>query len=116
MRQETFAILFLMRKGHHSEANLKYMDLEKKSKTSYAKWFPSVEKEAQEWGELRQRLGSGQSSVVSYFLNITAFCKAVSYTHLDVYKRQILLSVNQDLFCNPGLQDQSNQWPGRSHL
>ncbi|HFM1467597.1 TPA: hypothetical protein ACG6LD_005469, partial [Escherichia coli] len=30
----------------HSEANLKYMDLEKKSKTSYAKWFPSVEKEA----------------------------------------------------------------------
>lgn len=59
----------------HSEANLKYMDLEKKSKTSYAKWFPSVEKEAKEWGELRQRLGSGQSSVVSYFLNITAFCK-----------------------------------------
>lgn len=34
----------------HSEANLKYMDLEKKSKTSYAKWFPSVEKEAKEWG------------------------------------------------------------------
>ncbi|MFP1498084.1 hypothetical protein ACLB1Q_35410 [Escherichia coli] len=26
----------------YSEANLKYMDLEKKSKTSYAKWFPSV--------------------------------------------------------------------------
>ncbi|HBB3169309.1 TPA: TraC family protein [Escherichia coli] len=48
----------------HSEANLKYMDLEKKSKTSYAKWFPSVEKEAKEWGELRQRLGSGGFAVV----------------------------------------------------
>lgn len=68
----------------HSEANLKYMDLEKKSKTSYAKWFPSVEKEAKEWGELRQRLGSGQSSVVSYFLNITAFCKDNNETALEV--------------------------------
>ncbi|PJW33536.1 hypothetical protein CWM42_25995, partial [Escherichia coli] len=27
----------------HSDANLKDMDLEQKSKTSYAKWFPSVE-------------------------------------------------------------------------
>jgi type IV secretory pathway VirB4 component len=33
-----------------NEANLKYLDLEKKSKTSYSKYFPSVEKEVQEWG------------------------------------------------------------------
>jgi conjugal transfer ATP-binding protein TraC len=33
-----------------NEANLKFLDLEKKSKTSYAKYFPSVEKEVKEWG------------------------------------------------------------------
>ncbi|EFO5029964.1 hypothetical protein HN199_005069 [Escherichia coli] len=81
----------------HSEANLKYMDLEKKSKTSYAKWFPSVEKEAKEWGELRQRLGSGQSSVVSYFLNITAFCKDNNETALEV-EQDILNSFRKNGF------------------
>lgn len=59
----------------HNEASLKYLDLEKKSKTSYAKFFPGVEQEAAEWGELRQRLGGNQSSIVSYFMNITAFCE-----------------------------------------
>lgn len=68
----------------HSEANLKYLDLEKKSKTSYGKFFPGVEQEAKEWGELRQRLAGNQSSIVSYFMNITAFCeddneKALAY-------------------------------------
>ncbi|HAX9791005.1 TPA: type IV secretion system protein TraC [Escherichia coli] len=81
----------------HSEANLKYMDLEKKSKTSYAKWFPSVEKEAKEWGELRQRLGSGQSSVVSYFLNITAFCQDNNETALEV-EQDILNSFRKNGF------------------
>ncbi|MGE0968601.1 type IV secretion system protein TraC (plasmid) [Klebsiella sp. WOUb02] len=56
-----------------NEANLKYMDLEKKSKTSYAKYFPSVEKEVREWGDIRQRLATNQSSLVSYFFNITAY-------------------------------------------
>ncbi|HBA9249903.1 TPA: type IV secretion system protein TraC [Escherichia coli] len=74
-----------------------YMDLEKKSKTSYAKWFPSVEKEAKEWGELRQRLGSGQSSVVSYFLNITAFCKDNNETALEV-EQDILNSFRKNGF------------------
>lgn len=58
-----------------NEANLKFMDLEKKSKTSYAKFFPGVAQEAKEWGDLRQRLSSGQSSLVSYFLNMTLFCR-----------------------------------------
>ena len=48
-----------------NEANLKYLDLEKKSKTYYAKYFPSVEKEVQEWGDIRQRLANNQSSLVS---------------------------------------------------
>jgi len=56
-----------------NEANLKFMDLEKKSKTSYAKYFPSVEKESQEWGDIRQRLATNQTSLVSYFFNITTY-------------------------------------------
>lgn len=81
----------------HSEANLKYMDLEKKSKTSYAKWFPSVEKEAKEWGDLRQRLASNHSSVVSYFFNITAFCRDNKETALET-EQDILNSFRKNGF------------------
>lgn len=56
-----------------NEANLKYMDLEKKSKTSYAKYFPSVVKEVQEWGDIRQRLATNQTSLVSYFFSVTTY-------------------------------------------
>lgn len=45
-----------------NEANLKFMDVEKKSKTSYAKYFPNVIKEMQEWGDIRQRLATNQTS------------------------------------------------------
>ncbi|HBU4533351.1 TPA: hypothetical protein MCY84_005687, partial [Klebsiella pneumoniae] len=45
-----------------NEANLKFMDVEKKSKTSYAKYFPNVIKEMQEWGDIRQRLSTNQTS------------------------------------------------------
>ncbi|CNI65254.1 type IV secretion system protein TraC [Yersinia aleksiciae] len=58
-----------------NEANLKYLDLEKKSKTSYAKFFPNVIDELSEWGELRTRLGSNQTSIVSYYYNVTTFCE-----------------------------------------
>ncbi|EMG7890336.1 type IV secretion system protein TraC [Enterobacter hormaechei] len=71
-----------------NEANLKFMDLDKKSRTSYAKFFPGVEKEAREWGDLRQRLTSGQSSLVSYFLNMTVFCRD---------EQEIALKVEQDV-------------------
>ncbi|EBP9162745.1 type IV secretion system protein TraC, partial [Salmonella enterica] len=81
----------------HSEANLKYMDLDKKANNSYAKWFPGVVKEAKEWGELRQRLASGQSSVVSYFLNITAFCKDSNETALET-EQDILNSFRKNGF------------------
>ncbi|KTG67060.1 hypothetical protein K26_25590, partial [Klebsiella pneumoniae] len=56
-----------------NEANLKFMDVEKKSKTSYAKYFPNVIKEMQEWGDIRQRLSTNQTSLVSYFFNITTY-------------------------------------------
>ncbi len=48
-------------------------------------------------GELRQRLGSGQSSVVSYFLNITAFCKDNNETALEV-EQDILNSFRKNGF------------------
>ncbi len=43
------------------------------SKTSYAKYFPNVIKEMQEWGDIRQRLATNQTSLVSYFFNITTY-------------------------------------------
>ena len=81
----------------HSEANLKYLDLEKKSKTSYGKFFPGVEQEAKEWGELRQRLGGNQSSIVSYFMNITAFCEDDNEKAL-AYEQYILNSYRKNGF------------------
>lgn len=67
----------------HSEANLKYMDWRKVEDLLCQ--MVSVRGERGEGvGELRQRLGSGQSSVVSYFLNITAFCKDNNETALEV--------------------------------
>ncbi|EIH5769407.1 hypothetical protein BMN15_005636, partial [Escherichia coli] len=44
-----------------------------------------------------QRLGSGQSSVVSYFLNITAFCKDNNETALEV-EQDILNSFRKNGF------------------
>ncbi len=53
---------------------MKFMDVEKKSKTSYARsFFPNVIKEMQEWGDIRQRLATNQTSLVSYFFNITTY-------------------------------------------
>lgn len=80
-----------------SEANLKYLDLEKKSKTSYGKFFPGVEQEAKEWGELRQRLAGNQSSIVSYFMNITAFCEDDNEKAL-AYEQYILNSYRKNGF------------------
>ncbi|WP_447873115.1 type IV secretion system protein TraC [Serratia fonticola] len=80
-----------------NEANLKFIDLEKKSKNSYAKFFPSVVQEAREWGDLRQRLASGQSSLVSYFLNITVFCRDEQETALNV-EQDVLNSFRKNGF------------------
>jgi len=57
-----------------NEATRKFMDLDKKANSPYAKIFPSVGKQAKEWGELRERLNGNQSCVVRYFYNITTFC------------------------------------------
>ncbi|WP_339056747.1 type IV secretion system protein TraC [Candidatus Regiella endosymbiont of Tuberolachnus salignus] len=57
-----------------NEATRKFIDLDKKANSPYAKLFPSVGRQAKEWGALRERLNSNQSCVVRYFFNITTFC------------------------------------------
>ncbi len=74
-------------------------------------------------GELRQRLGSGQSSVVSYFLNITAFCKDNNETALEV-EQDILNSFRKNGFelISPRFNHMRNfrpacpLWPGKGCL
>ena len=66
-----------------NEANLKFMDLEKKSKTSYAKFFRAWRRR-QRVGDLRQRLSSGQSSLVSYFLERDPLLPLTGKTALKV--------------------------------
>ncbi|MBD3703648.1 hypothetical protein IE985_24910 [Klebsiella pneumoniae] len=56
-----------------NEANMKFMDVEKKSKTSYAKFFSERDKGNAGWGDIRQRLSTNQTSLVSYFFNITTY-------------------------------------------
>lgn len=70
----TLTIVVEEQEKSQMEANRKYMDLEKKSRTSYAKVFPGVVQEAKEWGELRQTLSSSQTALATYYYNVTVFC------------------------------------------
>ncbi len=81
----------------HSEANLKYMDLERKVEDLLCQMVSVSGERSEGVGELRQRLGSGQSSVVSYFLNITVFCKDNNETALEV-EQDILNSFRKNGF------------------
>lgn len=56
------------------EATTKFFDLDKKAQSPYAKFFPGVIKEAEEWGELRTRLGSNASCLVRYCYSLATFC------------------------------------------
>lgn len=71
----TLTIVVEEQEKNQFEANRKYLDLEKKSRTSYAKVFPNVVEEAKEWGTLRQELSSNQTALASYFYNVTVFCE-----------------------------------------
>lgn len=57
-----------------NEATRKFFDRDKKANSPYGKVFPSVGKEAREWGTLRERLNSNSSCLVRYYYNLTAFC------------------------------------------
>lgn len=47
----------------------------KQANSKYAGWVPSVKRQAQEWGDLRERLSKGQSALARYSYGITLFCE-----------------------------------------
>lgn len=56
------------------EANRKFLDLEKKANSSFAKWVPGTNKQYQEWKDIRMGLHSGNTALTQYYLGITFFC------------------------------------------
>lgn len=58
-----------------SEANRKFMELEKKAKSSFAKIIPSTKREFDEWEKLRSKLLTGNSAITNYFIGMRIFCK-----------------------------------------
>lgn len=80
-----------------NEANLKFMDVEKKSKTSYAKYFPNVIKEMQEWGD-----------------NATLNQLAQSGSHLRLYSAQDAARTTEKLSRHTAFSVVSEQLKSRS--
>ncbi|MFQ1018105.1 type IV secretion system protein TraC [Gilliamella sp. BG7] len=58
-----------------NEMTTKFLDRNKKSQTSFATFVPSVKREAEEYGKLRERLNSNISSLAIYYFNVTVFSK-----------------------------------------
>lgn len=60
-------------KSTQNEANTKFISLDKKANSAFAKWVPGVKDAYKEWGAVRERLNKNQSSLARYFFNITLF-------------------------------------------
>lgn len=56
------------------EANTKFLALDSRVKTSYAKYIPSTVRQHAEWQDARTRLLANQTSLTSYFCGLTLFC------------------------------------------
>lgn len=56
------------------EANSRFLALDSRVDTSYAKFIPSTVREHAEWKDARTRLLANQTSISSYFCGITLFC------------------------------------------
>ena len=56
------------------EANSRFLALDSRVNTSYAKYIPSTTRQHAEWKDARTRLLSNQTSLTSYFYGITLFC------------------------------------------
>lgn len=56
------------------EANSKFLSLDSRVNTSYAKYIPSTKAQHAEWGDVRTRLLANQTSLTSYFCGLTLFC------------------------------------------
>lgn len=85
----TMTLLVEEQEAAQNEANLKFMERDKKANTSYAKLLPNVKQEAKEWGEIRTRLSSNQSALVRYYYNVTTFCKDDDETAL-LHEQQVI--------------------------
>lgn len=56
------------------EANGRFLSLDARVNTSYAKYIPSTKRQHSEWSDARTRLLANQTSLTSYFCGITLFC------------------------------------------
>jgi len=56
------------------EANTKFLALDSRVNTSYAKYIPSTKRQHAEWSDARTRLLANQTSLTSYFCGLTLFC------------------------------------------
>ena len=100
----TFVIEVQDQAKSQNEMTTKYLDREQKSHTTYAKYVPSVTKEAEEFKKLREKLNSSQSSFAVYFFNITTFSRNIEESRkneqdvLNCYRSNgIQLSIVQHL-------------------
>lgn len=57
-----------------AEANRKFLDLDKKANSSFAKLIPTTVREYQEWKHIRENLLRGDSSISNYFVGLRIFC------------------------------------------
>ncbi|EIV7913043.1 MULTISPECIES: type IV secretion system protein TraC [Enterobacteriaceae] len=56
------------------EANNKFLALDSRVNTSYAKYIPATRRQHAEWQEARDALLSNEEAITSYFYGITFFC------------------------------------------
>ena len=56
------------------EANAKFLALDSRVNTSYAKYIPATKRQHAEWSDARTRLLANQTSLTSYFFGLTLFC------------------------------------------
>ncbi|MBP2199063.1 type IV secretion system protein TraC [Pantoea cypripedii] len=56
------------------EANSKFLALDSRVNTSYAKYIPSTKSQHAEWSDARTRLLANQTSLTRYFYGIALFC------------------------------------------
>ncbi|QGY32534.1 type IV secretion system protein TraC [Pantoea cypripedii] len=56
------------------EANSRFLSLDARVNTSYAKYIPSTKSQYAEWSDIRPRLLSNQTSLTSYFCGMALFC------------------------------------------
>lgn len=96
-----FIVTFMMEVEEQAktsdEMTTKFLDRNNKSKTSYATLIPSVKKEAEEYGRLRQKLSSNASSLAIYYFNVTIFSR--SYDEAKTNEQNVL-----NCYRNNGIQ------------